>query len=197
MRFVLLFTLLCLSTVLLAQTEDIVHTPDVDLAYVVYGTNTTAIPIIIANGGPGLSHDYLVQNDVFTSRMARDRRVVLYDQRGDGASRLLNPNAPQNMKAQVADLDLIRAKLGVQKFILIGHSWGGILAMGYAAKHPEHIAKLVLVDSGDANFEKTVDLFDQAYPDIKEETSKIDRSWPQSRRRKARERKLFSQTLLQ
>ena len=97
---------LLLSSLALAQSPvtGIVHTPDVDLAYEIYGAPSSATPVIIANGGPGFSHTYLLQNDVFTTRLAHDRQVILYDQRGDGKSKLLRPDAPQDMDAQVADL---------------------------------------------------------------------------------------------
>ena len=48
----------------------------------------TATPIIAVNGGPGLSHVYMIQNDVWTRRIAEHRQVIFYDQRGTGASRL-------------------------------------------------------------------------------------------------------------
>lgn len=163
-----LFTLLFVSSFAVAQSPvtGIVHTPDVDLAYEIYGAPSSAMPVIIANGGPGFSHTYLLQNDVFTTRLARNRQIVLYDQRGDGKSKLLKPDAPQSMAAQVADLDAIRAKLGFQKFDLVGHSWGGLLAMGYASAHPEHIDKLVLIDSAAPAWKGTLFLFDKVFPDV-------------------------------
>ena len=177
-----LFTLLFISSLAIAQSPvtGIVHTPDVDLAYEVYGASSSATPIIIANGGPGFSHTYLLQNDVFTTRLAHDRQIVLYDQRGDGKSKLLRPDAPQDMTSQVADLDALRAKLGFQKFDLIGHSWGGLLAMGYASAHPEHINKLVLIDSAAPAWKGTLFLFDKVFPDVgakdEEITKKLGRS---------------------
>jgi proline iminopeptidase len=163
-----LFAILFVSALASAQSpvSGIVRTADVDLAYEVYGAPGSATPVIIANGGPGFSHTYLLQNDVFTSRLAHSRQVVFYDQRGDGKSKLLKPDAPQDMDAQVADLDAIRAKLGFQKFVLIGHSWGGLLAMGYANAHPEHISKLVLIDSAAPAWKQTLFLFSQVFPDV-------------------------------
>ncbi len=163
-----LFTLLFVSSLAFAQSpvSGVVHTPAVDLAYEIYGAPSANTPVIVANGGPGFSHTYLLQNDVFTTRLAHDRQVVFYDQRGDGKSKLLNPTAPQDMNAQVADLDAIRAKLGFQKFDLIGHSWGGLLAMGYASAHPEHIDKLVLIDSAAPSWKQTLFLFSQVFPDV-------------------------------
>src|SRR5271154_6126221 len=163
-----LFSFLLLSCLAAAQSPvtGIVHTPDADLAYEIYGAPSAATPVIIANGGPGFSHVYLLQNDVFTARLAHDRQVVFYDQRGDGRSKLLKPDAPQDMNAQVADLDAIRAQLGWEKFNLIGHSWGGLLAMGYANAHPEHIAKLILIDSAAPAWKQTLFLFSDVFPDV-------------------------------
>jgi len=173
-----LFAILFVSALASAQSpvSGIVHTTDVDLAYEVYGAPSSATPVIIANGGPGFSHTYLLQNDVFTSRLAHSRQVVFYDQRGDGKSKLLKPDAPQDMDAQVADLDAIRAKLGFQKFDLIGHSWGGLLAMGYADAHPEHISKLVLIDSAAPAWKQTLFLFSQVFPDVAAKDQEITKT---------------------
>jgi proline iminopeptidase len=163
-----LFTLLFVSGLAVAQppVTGVVHTQDVDLAYEIYGARNTATPVIIANGGPGFSHPYLLQNDVFTTRLAHNRQIVFYDQRGDGKSKLRHPDAPEDMNAQVADLDALRAQLGLQKFNLIGHSWGGLLAMGYASVHPEHIEKLLLIDSAAPAWKDTLFLFDKVFPDV-------------------------------
>jgi proline iminopeptidase len=173
-----LFTLLFVSSLAVAQppVSGVVHTPDVDLAYEIYGAPSAATPVIIANGGPGFSHTYLLQNDVFTTRLARDRQIVFYDQRGDGKSKLLKPDAPQDMNAQVADLDAIRTKLGFQKFDLIGHSWGGLLAMGYASAHPEHVEKLVLIDSAAPAWKQTLFLFSQVFPDVDAKDEEITKT---------------------
>ena len=55
-----------------APATGAIHTPDVDLAYEVYGAPTAQTPVIAVNGGPGLSHIYMIQNDVWT-RLARGR----------------------------------------------------------------------------------------------------------------------------
>lgn len=171
-----LFVFLFISGLAFAQSPvtGIVHTPDVDLSYEIYGTPSSATPVIIANGGPGFSHTYLLQNDVFTTRLAAQRQIVLYDQRGNGKSKLLKSDAPQDMNAQVADLDAIRAKLGFQKFDLIGHSWGGLLAMGYASAHPEHIEKFILIDSAASAWKDTLFLFDKVFPDVGEKDKEVD-----------------------
>jgi proline iminopeptidase len=166
----LLTLALLLSAPLAAQTPmpviaptGHVHTPDVDLAYWVYGSPQQATPIFAVNGGPGLSHIYMVQNDVW-QRLSHNRQVIFYDQRGTGASPLTNPSAPQTMEAQVADLDAVRDHLHLAKIDLCGDSYGGLLVIAYAAAHPEHVHKLIISD-GLASWNSIVHLFPQVFPD--------------------------------
>jgi proline iminopeptidase len=140
------------------------HTPDVDLAYWVYGEPQTGVtPVFAVNGGPGLSHIYMVQNDAWL-RISAHRQVVFYDQRGDGASPLTNPGASQSMNSQVADLDAIREHLRFNKIDLCGDSFGGLLVIAYAAAHPEHVHKLIISD-GLPSWKAIVHLFPQVFPD--------------------------------
>src|SRR5215831_2272977 len=95
----------------------IAHTEQVDLGYETLGAPGTALPVIAVNGGPGLSHAYMVQNDLW-ERIARNRLVVFYDQRGIGASKRLQPGAAQSMDVQVADLEAVRQTLKLAKVAL-------------------------------------------------------------------------------
>jgi proline iminopeptidase len=140
-----------------------VHTTDVDVAYWVYGTPHPTTPIFAVNGGPGLSHIYMVQNDVW-QRIAQHRQVIFYDQRGTGASPLTNPSAAQTMDAQVADLDAVRSHLHLEKIDLCGDSFGGLLVIAYAAAHPEHVHQLIISD-GLPSWDSIVHLFPQVFPD--------------------------------
>jgi proline iminopeptidase len=124
----------------------VVHTDQVDLSYETYGKSTSALPLIVVNGGPGFDHRYMTQNDVW-KQIAKDRLVVFYDQRGTGKSKHISPNAVQTMDAEVADLDAIRGKLGLEKIALLGHSWGGMIVMAYSAVHPDRVERLILCDS--------------------------------------------------
>src|ERR1700742_1358262 len=98
MKLPLLIALASLSTLCVAQGAPTGHvaTPEANLAYWTMGTAHAATPLIAVNGGPGLSHVYMIQNDVW-QRISRSREVVLYDQRGTGASPLLKPDASQSM----------------------------------------------------------------------------------------------------
>jgi proline iminopeptidase len=167
----LLFALaLLMPTVLSAQVAHrvgSVHTPEVDLGYETFGSPGEAIPIIAVNGGPGLSHAYMMQNDLW-QRVAAHRLVILYDQRGTGASKPMPAGAPQTMEAQVADLDAIRKALALDQVAILGDSYGGMIAMAYAAAHPEHIARLILSDSAAPSWKGLVHLLPQVFPDLEE-----------------------------
>jgi proline iminopeptidase len=152
----------------LAHAAGVVHTPQVELGYETFGVRGAALSVIAVNGGPGLSHAYMLMNDMW-QKVARSRLVVFYDQRGTGASKRLQPDAPQTMDAQVADLDAVRAKFGLDKFALVGDSYGGLLSMAYAAAHPEHVGKLVLSDSAAPSWTSMVHLLPQTFPDIEEQ----------------------------
>jgi len=172
MNLIIAFMLLFFSTPppAIPHATGVAHTEQVDLGYETYGTQGTALPVIAVNGGPGLSHAYMMQNDLW-ERVGRNRLVVLYDQRGTGASKRLQPGAPQSMDAQVADLDAVRQKLGLDKVALVGDSYGGMVVMAYAAAHPEHVAKLVLSDSPGPSWQSIVRVLAEVFPDIEEQNA--------------------------
>jgi len=151
------------------HSTGLVHTADVDLGYETLGTREAgALPVIAVNGGPGLSHVYMMMNDMW-QKVAMSRLVVFYDQRGTGASKRIVAHARQDMGAQVADLEAVRAQLGIEKVALVGDSFGGLISMAYSVAHPEHVAKLVLSDSAPPAWKSMVHLLPQTYPDIEEE----------------------------
>jgi proline iminopeptidase len=121
-------------------------------------------PLIVANGGPGFDHSYLLCGDVWDT-LAKGRKVVFYDQRGNGRSSELKDGQPCGLAEQIDDLEALRAHLGFGKIDLLGHSWGGYLVMAYAARHPEYIAHLLIVDSAAPKIQDTVFLFKNIYPE--------------------------------
>ena len=152
-----------------------IRTPEADLAYESYGAAGASTPVIVANGGPGLSHVYMLQNDVWT-RLSHHRQIVFFDQRGTGKSKNVKPDASWGMDAQVSDLEAVRAKFGFQKFDLVGDSYGGLLAMAYAAAHPEHIEKLILSDSAAPAWKDIVRVLPDVYPDVLEQIAAREKS---------------------
>lgn len=99
--------------------------------------------VVLVHGGPSLSHHYMEGLEL----LASDRlQVVSYDQRGTGDSGE-DPAGGVGLEQQVADLEAIRTRLGRDRVHLLGHSWGGLVAMAYAAAHASRLASLILVDS--------------------------------------------------
>jgi proline iminopeptidase len=130
------------------------------------------VPLIVVNGGPGFDHTYehaaVPGTTSAWETLAKTRRVVFYDQRGNGRSGALKPGQSCTLADQIDDLDAVRAHLGIEKIDLLGHSWGGYLVMAYAARHPEHIRHLIMVDSAAPKWSDTVFLFKDIFPEGQE-----------------------------
>jgi proline iminopeptidase len=125
-----------------APAERFVRNGDVDLFVRSQGGGPGARTIIALHGGPGYSHDYLEALDPLASpRM----RVVTFDQRGCGRSKT-PASAPLTLAAHVADVEAVRAAVGAEQVVVLGHSWGGFLAQSYALDHPDRVSALIVVD---------------------------------------------------
>ena len=150
------------------RRSGVVSTPDVALGYEAFGETHGRLPVFVVNGGPGLPHTYMLMNDMW-ARVASKRLVIFYDPRGTGASKRIRPGAPQDMEAQVADLEALRSKLSFEQIALVGDSFGGRIAMAYAAAHASHVAKLVLSDSASPSDGGEVHLLPETFPDVEEQ----------------------------
>jgi len=98
--------------------------------------------IVYLHGGPGVRQGPFDQ-DIYGSFAANGFRVFLYDQAGGGLSGFLPHLRDYSVARSVADLEAMRQNIGVDKMILIGHSWGSTLAASYMAKFPAHVSKVV------------------------------------------------------
>ncbi|HEY0476848.1 MAG TPA: alpha/beta fold hydrolase [Kofleriaceae bacterium] len=134
--------------------------------------NAPGVPLIVVNGGPGFDHTYehaaVPGATSAWDTLSRKRRVVFYDQRGNGRSGALKPGQTCTLADQIDDLEAVRAHLGVDQIDLLGHSWGGFLVMAYAARHPGHIRHLITVDSAAPKWSDTVFLFKDIFPEGQE-----------------------------
>ena len=106
-------------------------------------TEGLGIPLVLLHGGPGATHHYFHPH--FT-RAAEFAYVIYYDQRGCGLSDY-EPGGGYSIQQAAKDLDNLREALGLDEWVVLGHSYGGLLAQVYAIKYSENIAGLVLVNS--------------------------------------------------
>ena len=104
------------------------------------GGNKEALPILFLHSYGGDSGHWASQ----LSHARHDRRAIAIDLRGHGKSAAPKDN-DYSLDAQVKDVEAVVQKLGLKRFVLVGHSMGGSLASRYAAKHPTQVAGLVLV----------------------------------------------------
>ena len=122
--------------------EDKVARPGFDLYYRVAGSGR---PVVILSGGPGFDCDYMAP---VAAEIAKYDQAILVELRGTGRSRPAAISAETiNLKGYLEDLEALRAHLKLERWTVLGHSAGGLLAMNYAAAHPERVDRLVLVAS--------------------------------------------------
>ena len=99
---------------------------------------------LVLHGGPGMT-DYTEDlADEVAAGMGAGSRIVRYQQRGLSPSTLAGPFT---VAQAVDDLIAVLDHLGAADGLLVGHSWGGHLAMHAACAHPERVSGLVLIDS--------------------------------------------------
>ncbi len=105
-------------------------------------------PMVVLHGGPDLDHQYLLPE---MDRLADAVRLVYYDQRGRGRSYSGEGAGDVTVVSEVADLEAVRASAGAGSVALLGHSFGCVLAMEYAIRHPGRVSHLVLMNTAPAS----------------------------------------------
>lgn len=99
-------------------------------------------PIVLINGGPGGTHHYF---HPWFSRAKKYARVIYYDQRGCGLSDFNPGKEGYSVDQAISDLDAIRKALDIDKWVVLGYSYGGFLAQYYTLHYPEHTAGMILL----------------------------------------------------
>ena len=120
--------------------EGYIVTPDkVRIFYKIVGTGPETL--VAVHGGPGNTLES-IRADM--EPLAKGRRVIFYDQRGQGRSELIKDGNKLGVEQHVADLEAVRKHFKLEKMSLFGNSWGGLLISLYAVAHPDRIERMVL-----------------------------------------------------
>lgn len=109
----------------------------------IFGTGEETV--LLLNGGPGLPCDYL--REAHSCLIDQGYRVVTFDQLGTGASDRPTDAALWTIERYVEETETVRTALGLGKVHLLGHSWGGWLAIDYALAYPDALKSLILADT--------------------------------------------------
>lgn len=102
--------------------------------------NAKGVPVVFLHGGPGAGANA-------THRRFFDPsfyRIIIFDQRGSGRSQPLGETRDNTTPHLIADMELLREHLGVDRWFVFGGSWGSTLALAYAEHHPERVRGLAL-----------------------------------------------------
>lgn len=101
-------------------------------------------PLLVLHGGPGVTHDYLLP---LAALADSGRRVIFYDQLGNGRSDQPRDPSLWTIELFVDELATVRRALGLDRVHLLGQSWGGVLALEYLLTRPAGVAGLILANS--------------------------------------------------
>jgi len=99
-------------------------------------------PVVFLHGGPGQGSAHF--DALAGPFMERELRMIYFDQRGSGGSQR-PASGDYALSTLIEDIEALRRALGVPKLALIGHSFGAVLALEYAAKYPDSVSHLIIV----------------------------------------------------
>jgi proline iminopeptidase len=102
--------------------------------------NPEGVPVVFLHGGPGAGatpgHRRFFDPACY--------RIVIFDQRGAGRSQPLGELSENTTPHLIADIEMLREQLGIERWLVFGGSWGSTLALAYAEQHPDRVSALVL-----------------------------------------------------
>lgn len=142
MKYLIYILLIGLILSTEAQVSDSVQSGKFQVYYELSGEGS---PVYVLSGGPGITPH--IMNDV-VEKLSKHHLTVLIHQRGTGKT-----SGPVNAETiKIADysqdIKAVKEKLGHEKINLLGHSWGGRLAMDYSTRYPKDIKSMILVAPG-------------------------------------------------
>jgi proline iminopeptidase len=133
-------------------------------------------PIILISGGPGAAHVYMRDFDPLADN---HHQLIFFDEFGRGKSDTAKNLSEYTIERDVDDLEGLRIALKLDKISVLGHSYGGVVAQGYAIKYPGHLSHLILADTFHSfimwqeNDDSSNREIKNSYPEIWEELMKV------------------------
>lgn len=109
-----------------------------------YEEEGQGVPLVLISGGPGATHHNF---HPYFSQIKDVARVIYYDQRGVGKSSKDDTGKMYTVKQAVEDLESLRKALNIEKWVVLGWSYGGLLAQLYALTYPDRCIAIVLIAS--------------------------------------------------
>ena len=137
---------LFLSSSIAQQADQIIEHNYAKIHYKIIGKGK---PILFLSGGPGFSSEYMIP---IADLLSNSFQCILLDQRGTGKS--ITPTydtASIKFSKTLEDIEFLRKQLGYENWIILGHSYGGLLASKYVADYPNSISKMILVGTAGLN----------------------------------------------
>lgn len=133
------------------------------IAYYTAGfENSGLTPLLVISGGPGSDHRYMRVGGVFKT-LSQSRPVVMFDQRGTSQSGTVT--GTPRLVSWAEDVEAVRAAVGAEQLHILGHSFGGIVAMAYAEEHADRLASVIFSNSTTTTIAATKSLLADLYPD--------------------------------
>lgn len=96
-------------------------------------------PLLIVHGGPGLNHSYLLPH---LKKLSKQYSLIFYDQRASGRSAIPSTDSV-SIKFFTDDIEDIRRSFGIEKILILSHSWGAIPTVQYGLDYPDKVKGIV------------------------------------------------------
>lgn len=135
-------------------------------AEIFYKSIGSGIPILVLHGGPGMEHTYFLPH---LNQFSDTYQFIFFDQRISGRSSWLVDSSLISMDEFTADIEAVRKHFNLKKVNILGHSWGGLLAMWYATTYPDKLESLALVGSIPANKDYETEAMERNQANFREE----------------------------
>ena len=145
----------------------------VDNAELFYREGGRGRPIIVLHGGPDFDHSYLLPE---LGLLSDSFRLIYYDQRGRGKSCGSVHPEDVSIRSDVQDIESLREYFQLESLVVLGHSWGGLLAMEYAIRHPGCVSHMILMNTAPASHDDYMllqqDRRQRAFADVEEQKAR-------------------------